>query len=164
MGLIIKESLKKMMKGYPTISDKYDVEGGVNRGSLAIKFGDLVVFTSALTAGQYAGAREVTPVATGAGANIAGICVAENVKLVTTYPGQSIDATIEPGEAVTLMTRGFIAVEIATADAANCKANVAVYYDTTTNVFTSDSSKVAIAGAVFTGAVEGNLAEIRYNI
>lgn len=161
MGLIIKESLKKMMKGYPTISDKYDVEGGINRGSQAIKFGDLVVFTTDLIAGQYAGAREVTPTT----ANIAGICVAENVKLVTTYPGQSIDATIEPGEAVTLMTRGFIAVEIDDATKTAAKANVAVYYDTATNKFTATTtSNVAIAGAEFTGAVEGNLAEIRYNI
>lgn len=161
MGLIIKESLKKMMKGYPTISDKYDVDGGINRGAQAIKFGDLVVFTSDLIAGQYAGAREVTATA----ANIAGICVAENVKLVTTYPGESKEATIEPGEAVTLMTRGFIAIAYDTAyTTVAVKANVPVYYDTTKNLFTTDTSKVAIAGAEFTGAVEGNLAEIRYNI
>lgn len=160
MGLIIKESLKKMMKGYPTISDKYDVEGGINRGSKAIKFGDLVVFTTDKIAGQYASATEVTATAD----NIAGICVAENVKLVTTYPGESKEATIEPGEAVTLMTRGFIAVEIDDASKTTAKANVAVYYDTTTKKFTATTGNVAIAGAVFTGAVEGNLAEIRYNI
>lgn len=161
MGLIIKESLKKMMKGYPTISDKYDVEGGVNRGSQKIYFGDLVCFTTDLIAGQYIDAAETTATA----ANIAGICVAENVKLVTEYPGQSKDATIEPGEAVTLMTRGFIAIAYDTAyTTVAVQANVPVYYDTTKHLFTADSSKVPVAGAVFTGAIEGNLAEIRYNI
>ena len=156
MGLIIKESLKKMMKGYPTISDKYDVEGGVNRGAQAIKFGDLVVFTTNLIAGQYAGAREVTPTT----ANIAGICVAENVKLVTTYPGESKDATIEAGEAVTLMTRGFIAVEVGATT--GIEAGAAVKYSNA-GVFGATGANT-LAGAVFTGAIEGNLAEIRYNI
>lgn len=155
MGLIIKESLKKMMKGYPTISDKYDVEGGVNVGSTAIKFGELVMFSTAKIAGKYAVIGDAA-----ASAVVAGICVAENVKLVTTYPGESKDATIEAREAVTLMTRGFIAVEVGATT--GIEAGAAVKYSDA-GVFGATGANT-LAGAVFTGAIEGNLAEIRYNI
>lgn len=158
MGLIIKESLKKMMKGYPTISDKYDVEGGVNVGATAIKFGELVLFSDEKIAGKYIAFSDAKKTN-----GVAGICIAENVKLVTTYPGESKDATIEPGEAVTLMSRGFIAVELA-AGVTSVAAEDAVYFDAYGKFTNSSSSSTALAGAKFTGAIEGNLAEIRYYI
>ena len=42
MGMIINKQLQQLLKGYPTVSDKYNVSGGILTGSTAVGFGDLV--------------------------------------------------------------------------------------------------------------------------
>ena len=39
--LIIKDKIDMLMKGYPTVSDKYNVAGGVLTGNAAAQFGEL---------------------------------------------------------------------------------------------------------------------------
>ena len=50
MGLIIKNKIAQLKKGYPTVSDKYNVQGGIyesdNEGT-ALHFGDLLAYGSA---------------------------------------------------------------------------------------------------------------------
>ena len=107
MGLIIKRNIPKLMKGFPTVSDKYDVQGGVLGGTAAAHFGDVVVF------GTQAGEYKVPTSAIAAVGNIAGIVVGTNVKLATTYPaGPSYEVATPAGEAFNLLLKGYIAVEL----------------------------------------------------
>lgn len=106
MGLIIKNKIAQLKKGYPTVSDKYNVQGGIYEGNDALYFGDLLAYGSAT--GHY-----VKLVAKDTVDKLAGICLATNVKLANRYPGDS-NASVETlkGEAFNLLVRGFIAVAI----------------------------------------------------
>ena len=53
MSLIIKDKIQMLMRGYPTVSDKYDVAGGILEGAEGVKFGDVVQFGA--TAGYVKG-------------------------------------------------------------------------------------------------------------
>lgn len=107
MGLIIKKSIQKLMTGFPTVSDKYDVQGGVLGGTAEAKFGDVVVF------GSQSGEYKVPTSTISAVSNIAGIVVGTNVKLATTYPaGPSYEVKTAVGEAFNLLLKGYIAVEL----------------------------------------------------
>lgn len=112
MGLIIKNKIAQLKKGYPTVSDKYNVQGGIYEGTDALHFGDLLAYGSAT--GHYV---KLTTEATVD--KLAGICLATNVKLANRYPGDS-NASVETvkGEAFNLLVRGFIAVAIKDATAA----------------------------------------------
>ena len=46
MSLIIKDKIKQLMRGYPTVSDKYNVEGGIVEGDTPLAFGDMVAYGS----------------------------------------------------------------------------------------------------------------------
>lgn len=107
MGLIIKNKIAQLKKGYPTVSDKYNVQGGIYEGDDALHFGDLLAYGSAT--GHYVKLATDDTVA-----DLAGICLATNVKLANRYPGDS-NASVETlkGEAFNLLVRGFIAVAIA---------------------------------------------------
>ena len=111
MGLIIKDKIAQLKKGYPTVSDKYNVQGGIYEGADALLFGDLLAYGSAT--GHY-----VKMVTTSTVANLAGICLATNVKLANRYPGDN-NSKVETltGEAFNLLVRGFVAVAIADATA-----------------------------------------------
>ena len=112
MGLIIKDKIAQLKKGYPTVSDKYNVQGGVYEGTdEALYFGDLLAYGTAT--GHYVKATSTTTVA-----QLAGICLATNVKLANKYPGDS-NSKVETlkGEAFNLLVRGFVAVAIADATA-----------------------------------------------
>jgi len=117
MGLIIKDKIAQLKKGYPTVSDKYNVQGGVYVGDGdALHFGDLLAYSG--TTGHY------VKLAAGDGvADLAGICLATNVKLANKYPGDS-NAKVETlkGEAFNLLVRGFIAVAISSAALVTAKA------------------------------------------
>ncbi len=106
MGLIIKNKIAQLKKGYPTVSDKYNVQGGIYEGDDALYFGDLLAYGSAT--GHYVKLEAGDTVA-----DLAGICLATNVKLANRYPGDS-NASVETlkGEAFNLLVRGFIAVAI----------------------------------------------------
>jgi len=118
MGLIIKDKLQALMNGHPTVSDKYNVGGGILTGSTAAKFGSLVKVTA--TPGYYEPAAGVS-----AAIKIAGFIVATNVKLAQEWPGTTVQ--VNPGEAFNLLINGFIAAELdADATIANVAAVAAV--------------------------------------
>ncbi len=109
MSLIIKDKIAQLKKGYPTVSDKYNVQGGINEGPDALHFGDLIAYGT--TTGHY-----VKFPAAGDVADLAGILLATNVKLANRYPGDS-NAKVETlaGEPFNLLVRGFVAVAVSSA-------------------------------------------------
>lgn len=155
MGMIIKNEIQKLMKGFPTVSDKYDVQGGVLGGTTAAHFGDVVVFGS--QAGEY-----VVPTSTiSAVGNIAGVVCGTNVKLATTYPaGPSVEVDTPAGEAFNLLLKGYIAVELTDAVVANIKEGkaVACFLNTASKYGKLTTSGVSgatdVPGWYFTGVVE----------
>lgn len=151
MGLIIGKSGIPMFKvGYPTVSDKYNVTGGTLVGNTAVKFGDLVKFSS--TKGYYEAITSTVTLA-----DIAGFVLATNVKLATEWPGTDESVKVLPGEAFNLVLPGsYLAIELdSTAVEANVKANAQVYAIPATGKCTTVSaSNLALPGVVFTGMVE----------
>lgn len=151
MGLIIGKSGIPMFKvGYPTVSDKYNVTGGILAGNTAVKFGDLVKFSS--TKGYYEAITSTVTLA-----NIAGFVLATNVKLATEWPGTDESVKVLPDEAFNLVLPGsYLAIELdSTAVEANVKANAQVYAIPATGKCTTVSaSNLALPGVVFTGMVE----------
>ena len=112
MSLIIKNKIAQLKKGYPTVSDKYNVQGGVYEGDEGLYFGDLVAYGSAT--GHYVGFAEAADKASEplTVADVAGICLATNVKLVNRYPGDTENVETVKGEAFNLLVRGFVAVAL----------------------------------------------------
>lgn len=109
MSLILKDKIPYLMKGYPTVSDKYDVRGAtLSSTSEEGHFGDVVkfngdgFFTIASTTNTIAKATDV-----------AGVLLATNVKLITDFfNGSSMNVATKSGEAFNLMTKGFVALEV----------------------------------------------------
>lgn len=152
MGLIIKDKIQALLKGYPTVSDKYNVQGGVLGGATKAKFGDVLKFTG--TDGSYAVAAGATKVE-----EIAGILLATNAKTPHEYPAEN-PISVMPGEAVNLMLCGFVAVPVA-ADATPAEIapgkGVAIVLASgalTTADKVSASTIVALPGWEFTGVLE----------
>ena len=167
MGLIINKSFQKLMKGFPTVSDKYDVQGGVLGGSTAAHFGDVLVF------GSQAGLYNVPTSTISAVGNIAGLVVGTNVKVASVYPaGPSVDVTFAVGEALNVLLKGYIAVEldadltntsnIAEGKAVACVLNTASKYGKLTT--TGASGATDVPGWYFTGIYEnhGTVASPKY--
>ena len=98
MGLIIKDKIQSLMVGYPTTSDKYDVEGGLANETL--RFGDLVVAESV---GVY---KKVDAT------KVDGIVLATNVKLNTSYPADAEGPVTVKGEAFNVLIGGRVAVAL----------------------------------------------------
>ena len=155
MGLIIKDKIKMFMVGYPTVSDKYNVAGGILEGTLPAKFGELVKLGS--TAGYFK-AIDGTTVTLSAVTDIGGFALATNVKLNETWPAGTVQ--INPGEAFNLLVDGFIAVELdAEATMANVNANAPCYVILATGkITTSDKASagtvVQLPNCYFTGMKE----------
>lgn len=151
MGLIIGKSGIPMFKvGYPTVSDKYNITGGILAGNTAVKFGDLVKFSS--TKGYYEAITSTVTLA-----DIAGFVLATNVKLATEWPGTDESVKVLPDEAFNLVLPGsYLAIELDSAAVeANVKANAQVYAIPATGKCTTVSaSNLALPGVVFTGMVE----------
>jgi hypothetical protein len=145
MGLIIKNKIAQLKKGYPTVSDKYNVQGGIYEGDDALHFGDLLAYGSAT--GHY-----VKLAATDTVDKLAGICLATNVKLANKYPGDS-NASVETlkGEAFNLLVRGFIAVKVKAAD---YKTAYEDYVDDPTEAHKTalEAAKTAVANKFVEGA------------
>lgn len=137
MGLIIKDKIAQLKKGYPTVSDKYNVQGGINEDDNALHFGDLIAYGD--STGHY-----VKLAADDTVADLAGILLATNVKLANKYPGDS-NASVETlkGEAFNLMVRGFIAVAIADATAAYVSAKTAYEAVIADDTKTAEEKKAA---------------------
>lgn len=147
MGLIINDSIPMFMKGYPTVSDKYNVAGGVlDATSAPVEFGDLLVYGA--TKGYFAKPTTITDVK-----QIAGFILATNVKLTTEWPGTTV-LTL-PGEAFNLLVNGFMAIALDTsAVEANVVANAQVYATPTGKCTTVSTDNFALPNVVFTGMVE----------
>lgn len=164
MGLIIKDKITQLMRGYPTVSDKYNVEGGINEGSEGLNFGDMVVYGT--QTGYYKKATALTSID-----DFAGFVLATNVKLEDTW-GKTNDGPItNPGEAFNLFMNGFIAVQLKSdATVAQIKngkkvAVVLASAEVTTADKIDDSTIVELPGYEFTGIYEQQgtvlLAEVR---
>ena len=163
MGMILKDSLKKFLVGFPTVSDKYNVAGGVLTGTNAVNFGDLVKLSS--TKGYFEAISSTITLA-----DIGGFVVGTNVKLALDYPGTDAGVKVLPGEAFNLLVNGFIAVELdATAVESDIIPNSAVYVILATGKLTTSSQAsagtiVALPNVVFTGETEVVGSKIRAEI
>ena len=148
MGLILKDKIPMFKVGYPTVSDKYNITGGMLAGTTPVKFGDLVKFST--TAGYF---EAITGAVTLA--DIAGFTLATNVKVAEDWPATKVQ--INPGEAFNLVLPGsYLAIELdSTAAEANVKANTQVYAIPATGKCTTVAgSNLVLPGVVFTGLVE----------
>lgn len=154
MGLIIKDKLQKMFAGYPTVSDKYNVAGGILSGSTAIHFGDLVKHTS--EPGYFEPATSLSGVS-----DIGGIALATNVKLSEGFGVNTVQ--INPGEAFNLLINGFVAMQLdsgATTSYVAPNAQVCVILATgklTTSDKYSSGTIEYLPNAVFTGTYDSTL-------
>lgn len=164
MSLIIKDKIKQLMRGYPTVSDKYNVEGGIVEGDTPLAFGDMVAYGS--TTGYYKKATALTSID-----EFAGFVLATNVKLEDIWCGENKGPVTYPGEAFNLFMNGFIALSLKSdATVAQIKngAKVAVVLasaELTTADKLAASTIVELPGYEFTGIYEKQgatlLAEVR---
>lgn len=150
MGLILKDKIPMFKVGYPTVSDKYNITGGMLAGTTPVKFGDLVKFST--TAGYF---EAITGTVTLD--DIAGFTLATNVKVAEDWPATKVQ--INPGEAFNLVLPGsYLAIELdAGANEAHVKANKPVAVILATGKCTTEvaaSTAPALPGVVFTGLVE----------
>ena len=151
MSLIIKDKIAQLMRGYPTVSDKYNVQGGINEGPEGLTFGDMIVFGS--QTGYYKRATALTSIN-----EFAGFVLATNVKLEDTWAGQQLfGPTTFPGEAFNVFMNGFIALTLKSdTDVAQIKEGTKVGVTlATTDLVTADkingSTIVELPGYEFTG-------------
>ena len=141
MGLIKgKLGLQKMFVGYPTVSDKYDVVPATLSGADVVN-GDVVMYTTDHSV--YAKAASITAVA-----QLAGVVLATNVKVPSTYPAGSANVPTKAGEQFNLMVRGYIAVELDSA------ADLAVVYCTAAGKLTTVANSNVATNWKFTGVTE----------
>src|SRR5690554_99152 len=104
--MIIKDKISMLRKGYPTVSDKYNVTGGIlQSGSADVPFGELVAYGNQV--GYYKAATSVEAVG-----DIAGVVLATNVKLSGVWPDENQAGLVKPAEAFNLMLDGYIAIEL----------------------------------------------------
>lgn len=162
MGLIIGNKIRQLMKGYPTVSDKYDVAPAVLEGDADVYFGDPVQF------GDTDGYFKAVGANLASADKIAGFALATNVKVADQFPGKTV--TIKPGEAFNLCIGGFMAIELdSEATLAQCTPNAKVHIILATGKLTTPdkfnaNTIVPLNNVVFTGISEtqgtGKFAEI----
>lgn len=151
MSLIIKDKIAMLMKGFPTVSDKYNLTGGTLAGTKPVQFGELVKFSA--TKGYYEAITAQVTID-----QIAGFVMGTNVKLNELWPEGQVQ--VNPGEAFNLTLPGtYMAIEVASdATEANIAANKKVFVDLTTGkLTTSDKTSetvVELPNVVFTGTWE----------
>lgn len=149
MSLILgKDGVQKLMVGYPTVSDKYDVGPAVLEGAASVLPGDVVMFGSA--SGSYKPAASLTAMT-----QVAGIVLATNVKVPNAYPAPTGPVAVNPGEAFGLLVRGFVAVALdSSAVKANVKEGAKVYLTSAGKITTVSTSNIETPWK-FMGIVEG---------
>ena len=147
MGLIINTKIQELLKGFPTVSDKYNVLPAVLDGTAPVGFGDVVVYSG--TAGYYTKPATIT-----AAAEVAGFVVATNVKVPENYPGTTIQ--VNPGEAFNLLHSGYLAIELDSgAVDANVAAGKGVAVLPSGKITTAGvSTAIALTNVTFTGTKE----------
>lgn len=160
MNLIIKNKIRELMLGYPTMSDKYDVAPAVLEGD-AVMAGSPVTFGS--EAGRYVAAAKADDA-------VCGFVLAANVKMPSVYPASTEEQVYASGDAFNLMFKGYIAVELdTTAVEANIKNGAKVAMLAGNKITTSGvAGATDIEGAFFTGCHEvdngRHLAEIAFRV
>lgn len=147
MNMIINKKIPMFKRGYPTMSDKYNVTGGILAGSTPVPFGSVVVTSD--TPGYFEAPDGIADVK-----DVAGIVVATNVKLAENWPGTIVQ--VNPNEAFNLLINGFIAVKLAsTATVGQISANAAVAINASGEFTTANDTKVGdLPNTVFTGLYE----------
>lgn len=147
MSLIINKNIPMFKQGYPTMSDKYNVTGGILTGDTAVQFGSVVVTST--TPGYFEAPAGIADVK-----DVAGIVVATNVKLAENWPGTVVQ--VNPGEAFNLLINGFIAVKLAASTTVGqIMANAAVAIKADGSFTTANDTKVGdLPNVVFTGLYE----------
>lgn len=157
MSLILGSSgIQKLMAGYPTVSDKYDVAPATLESGTAHN-GSVMMFGSAHS--LYKVAASIT-----AATQIAGVLLATNVKTPDTYPAATGSVATLAGEQFNLIVRGFVAVELdENAVLADAVEGAAVYVTSAGKLTTVSTSNVLLPWK-FTGVTEvvgsAKLAEI----
>lgn len=149
--LIINDKIQELMKGYPTVSDKYNVAGGILTGANPAQFGQLVKLSA--TKGYFEAITATNTI--NAVTDLGGFVLATNVKLATDWPGTTVQ--VNPGEAFNLLVNGFMAVELAaTAVEGDITANAVVKVLANGGITTnSDNTALGtIPNTVFTGLYE----------
>ena len=155
MGLIIKRNIQKLMAGFPTVSDKYNVQGGIvspDSDPVLPGFALFSVFGNA--PGEYFANIK------GDAASLAGIALATNVKTPRNYPaGAGYYAPFMPGEAVNCMIEGYVAVvtdmDVQLFTEGSLTDGLPVYVNEDGAFAPDDSSSgYLIPGARFTGIAE----------
>lgn len=150
MGLIIKDKIPMFIVGYPTVSDKYNVTGGLLSGTSAVAFGDLVMFDGNGGFKKVASASSV--------GEIAGFVLATNVKVAEGFADNRVQ--VNPGEAFNLVLPGsYLAVKIAHVGASTFAPapRSKVYVDLATGALYDDDNTAAyveLPGVELTGAYE----------
>lgn len=148
MSLIINKKIPALKTGYPTMSDKYNVAGGILTGNTPVQFGQIVI--NSTTPGYFEAPSGIAAIQ-----DIGGIVVATNVKLAQDWPGTTVQ--VNPGEAFNLLINGFIAVKLAaSATIGNVLANapVAVKADGSFTTSNDNTKVVDLPNTVFTGFYE----------
>lgn len=158
MGLIKgKNGIQKLLVGYPTVTDKYDVIAATLEGSTDCYNGDVMMRGSAHslykkavgTSGSYITSAN----------QIAGVLLATNVKVPSVYPADSASVATKAGEQFNLIIRGFVAVKLEDTNAvlANAVEGASVYITQEgklTTVPTSTTSTNVLLPWKFTGVTE----------
>lgn len=148
MGLIIKDKLPMFIVGFPTVSDKYNVTGGLLSGSDPVKFGDLVMFDGS---GYFKKVASATAVG-----DIAGFVLGTNVKVAEGFATNVVQ--VNPGEAFNLTLPGsYLAVEVGGASAVSdipVRGQVYVKLADGSLHTAADTGIVALPGVEFTGCAE----------
>lgn len=152
MSLILgKDGIQKLMVGYPTVSDKYNVGPAVNCGEDPIYPGDAVFSEDAEGHGFYVNVSEAE-----SGFTFVGFAVATNVNVPMTYPAPEGPVPFAPGQAFGLLKSGYIAVEVASAGAyAGVKEGAPIYLMQSGKVAPGHGSEDALLiPGYFTGVKE----------
>lgn len=166
MGLIIGKKIKELMKGYPTVSDKYNVAGATLTGENPVEFGSLVKLSNI---NGYFEAIEAGDVTEDTFEKLGGFVLATNVKLNELWPEGNV--RVNPGEAFNLLVNGFMAIGLAsTAVKTDVVPNAKVYVTANGEITTvsddaavkdSEDYAIELPNVVFTGVIENQGTEER---
>lgn len=147
MGLILKDGVQKLMVGYPTVSDKYNVGPAVLEGTHEVYPGDLVLCGS-----KSAAYKSITD---GAGTeNLGGFVVATNVHVPTAYPAPVGPVPFKPGEAFGILADGYIAIALDSGAVLADAIEGAIVYLTSGYKCTTVSTSNTATKCTFTGVTE----------
>ena len=140
MSMILKDKLPLLAKGYPTVSDKYNVRGATLASTSPDgEFGDIVKFST--TNGYFCVVNENNTIADAK--EVAGVLLATNVKTCTDFlGGRTAKVYTKAGEAFNLLIDGYVALE--------CDAN-----EDLTAIVEGDDAKLTATGKVSkTGTID----------